>query len=175
MFLLSLEFGIKFVKYFIDMYEMLGNQYFLARNYSRAAENLEKALRKNPRNKRVRRKLIICYTQLGEVEKALNTFISLIKEDVDFVINTDPIDDDCPCSELVFDLERKVAERGESLNDLIVLGILWLYCNVDRSWNYFLQASRMNPDEARIKSVLSILKPRIDHPKLNQQKGGCAI
>ena len=157
------------------MHEMLGNQYFLARNYSRAAENLEKALVKFPRNKRIRRKLIICYTQLGEVEKALNTFISLIKEDIDFIINTDPIDDDCPCSELVFDLERRMSEKGESFNDLVVLGMLWLYCNIERSWNYFQQAARTQPDNPKIKSVLSMLKPKIDNRVLNQQKGGCAI
>ena len=144
------------------MHEMLGNQYFMARNYHRAAENLEKALLKEPKNKAVRRKLIVCYTQLGEVEKALTTFISLIKEDIDFVINTDPIDDDCPCTELVFDLEKKISNKSPSVNDFIILGILWLYCNVQRSWDYFQKAAQLIPDDPRIKSVLSILKTRIN-------------
>ena len=68
------------------MSEMLGNQYFLARNYSRSASELYKALKSDVRSKPIRRKLVICYTQIDEIGKALDTFISLIKEDVDFVI-----------------------------------------------------------------------------------------
>ena len=68
------------------MSEMLGNQYFLARKYSLAAEQLEKALFNDPGSKGIRRKLVVCYTQTGDIDKALQLFLSLIKEDIDFVI-----------------------------------------------------------------------------------------
>ena len=56
------------------MDEMLGNHYFLSRNYGRAAELLDKALRVDPKNKPMRRKLIICFAQTGRVDKALTIF-----------------------------------------------------------------------------------------------------
>ena len=77
--------------------EMLGNQYFLARNYESAAKNLQYALNIDPLNKAVRKKLVICYSQTGEIQKALNVFYNLIEEDIDYLINTDIVSDDCPC------------------------------------------------------------------------------
>lgn len=145
------------------MHEMLGNQCFLARNYLRAAENLEKALWKTPGNKLVRRKLIICYTQIGKIENALQTFLALIKEDIDFIMNSNPVDDDCPCSELVFDMERKYINEIRSLDANLVLGMLWLYCDLNRSFEYFKIAQLLNKQDSAIKSVLTILSAKKKH------------
>ena len=142
---------------------MLGNQYFLARNYLKAAENLTLAMGENPTNKGIRRKLIVCYTQTGESEKALEIFLTLIKQDADFIINTDPIDDDCPCSELVFDYEARLPEKPVKKNLLIILGMLWLYCDLSRSIKYFREALQKDPENTRLKSVLAILNAKINH------------
>ena len=139
------------------MDEMLGNHYFLSRNYGRAAELLEKALRDDPKSKPIRRKLIICFAQTGHVDKALTVFISLIKEDIDFVINTDPIDDDCPCPELVFDMEHGNSNLQSSLDSILVLGMLWLYCNLHKSHEYFTKASNVDNTNKMIKSILALL------------------
>ena len=141
---------------------MLGNQYFLARNFHKAAENLSLATREDPANKGVRRKLIVCYTQTGESEKALEIFLTLIKQDADFIINTDPIDDDCPCSELVYDYEARLPEKPVKKNLLIILGMLWLYCDLSRSIKYFSEALQKDPENIRVKSVLAILNAKIN-------------
>ena len=60
------------------MSEMLGNQYFLARNYDGAAHELAGALLKDAKNKFIKRKLIVCYNQIGQIQKALELFLSLI-------------------------------------------------------------------------------------------------
>jgi len=143
------------------MDEMLGNHYFLARNYARAAELLERALRSEPKNKPIRRKLIICLAQTGHVEQALEVFVSLIKEDIDFIINTDPVDDDCPCPELVFELEHSNVHNHQSLDSMLVLGILWLYCNLQKSFEYFTQAAKLDNDDKMIKSILALLNVRL--------------
>lgn len=143
------------------MDEMLGNHYFLARNYSRAAELLQKALLADPKNKAIRRKLIVCFSQTGQVDKALKTFLSLVKEDIDFVIDTDPIDDDCPCIELVFELERKHANNQESLDFTLILGMLWLYCNLPKSYDYFKNATLMDENNRTIKSIIVLLEAQI--------------
>lgn len=144
------------------MDEMLGNHYFLARNYSRAAELLEKALRVDPKNKLIRRKLIICFAQIGRIDHALTEFLSLIKEDIDFVINTDPVDDDCPCPELVFDMEHGNFINHQSLDSTIVLGVLWLYCNLHKSYEYFTQAANLDQNNKMIKSIMTLLNVRME-------------
>jgi pentatricopeptide repeat protein len=143
------------------MDEMLGNHYFLARNYPRAADLLEKALRSDPKNKGIRRKLIICFAQTGQINKALSVFLSLIKEDIDFVINTDPVDDDCPCPELVFEMENGQVDNYQSLDSTLVLGMLWLYCNFHKSLEYFSQAAKMDTNHKMIKSILALLDVRL--------------
>lgn len=142
---------------------MLGNQYFLARNFHKAAENLSLAAREEPTNKGVRRKLIVCYTQTGESEKALEVFLSLLKQDADFIINTDPIDDDCPCAELVYDYEARLPEEPVKKNLLVILGMLWLYCDLSRSIKYFSEALQIDQENNRLKSVLAILNAKINH------------
>jgi pentatricopeptide repeat protein len=144
------------------MDEMLGNHYFLSRNYGRAADLLEKALRDDPKSKPIRRKLIICFAQTGHVDKALSVFLSLIKEDIDFVINTDPVDDDCPCPELVFDMEHGNSNIQPSLDTNLVLGMMWLYCNLHKSHEYFVEAAAMDNDDKMIKSILALLDARLE-------------
>ena len=81
--------------------EMLGNQYFIARKYERAAISLREALLANPHNNAAKKKLILCYTQLGEVKKALHLFNELIEDDIDLIINTGIEEDYCPCPDLI--------------------------------------------------------------------------
>jgi tetratricopeptide (TPR) repeat protein len=149
------------------MDEMLGNHYFLARNYKRAAELLSNALQADPKNKAIRRKLIICYAQIGQIEKGLQIFLSLIKEDIDFVINTDPVDDDCPCTEIVFELEREHANNKDSLDYNLILGMLWLYCHLPKSMEYFQKATIQDPTNKLIKSILLLLENRFTAEKAN--------
>ena len=144
------------------MDEMLGNHYFLSRNYSRAAQLLEKASRIDPKNKPIRRKLIICFAQTGRIDNALTVFLSLIKEDIDFIIDTDPVDDDCPCPELVFEMEHGNINNDQSLDSTMVLGILWLYCNLHKSFEYFTQAAKMDKNNKMIKSIMTLLNVRME-------------
>ena len=144
------------------MDEMLGNHYFLSRNYGRAAQLLEKASRVDPKDKPIRRKLIICFAQTGRIDDALAVFLSLIKEDIDFIINTDPVDDDCPCPELVFEMEHGNINNNQSLDSMIVLGILWLYCNFHKSFEYFTQAANIDKNNKMIKSIITLLNVRME-------------
>jgi len=143
------------------MSEMLGNQYFLARNYAAAAKQLKKALRHDAKNKSMRRKMIICLNEIGEIRNAFRYFISLVKEDADFIIKTDPIGDDCPCPELVFDAERELNNNLSSVDFVLRLAMLWLYCDIHESFRYFLSAQQMSPADSDIKTILTVLKPKV--------------
>jgi hypothetical protein len=139
------------------MSEMLGNQYFLARKYSLAAAELDKALSKNPTSKGIRRKLIICEIQKGNINRALNLFTTLVKEDVAFIIDADPIRDDCPCPELVYDMEEQFNDNKDSIDYYLKLAMIWLYCDVNKSLHYFNLSMGIDLDNGLIKKIISHL------------------
>ena len=145
----------------VMMSEMLGNQYFLARNYASAAKNLQYALDIEPLNKPVRKKLIICYSQVGEIQKALNIFFNLIVEDIDCIINTDPVGDDCPCPELVTHYGTILPYEENSSDLKMMLGMLWLYCDTNKSLSFFKSVEKIKPEDKRIKSITEILENKL--------------
>ena len=140
------------------MSQMLGNQYFLARDYARATYIFEKELQKYPKHKRMRYKIIICYTQIGEIKKALDVFISLVEDDIEFIMRTDAIADDCPSLDLVFKMEKNLSLNSRSLNFMLTLAMLCLYCDLEKSINYFSAAQQLDSENTMITYVLSLLR-----------------
>ncbi len=138
------------------MSEMLGNQYFMARKFAASVPEFEEALAKTSDNKMIRKKLIICYTQVGQIQRAFQLFHSLIKEDVDFIANTDVIADDCPCPELVEKFSRAQVSDSDLENEL-KLGILWLYCDSNNSLEHFLKAQSSDPNDELLTSTIHII------------------
>lgn len=136
------------------MSEMLGNHYFLARKYSLATRELESALSKDPSNKHIRRKLIICYVQTRKISRAKELFYHLVKQDISFIVETDPIIDDCPCPELVYDLEEQLEDDKNFPEYLMKLGIIWLYCDIKKSIHYFNILQTIEPNDKIIKEIL---------------------
>jgi tetratricopeptide (TPR) repeat protein len=141
--------------------EMLGNKYFLARNYENAALNYQYALQNDPVNKSARKKLIICYTQIGQIKKALENFYQLIKQDIDFILETDPIADDCPCVELTDKYGNILPYENESYDLKLMLSMLWLYCNPEKSLEFFKGVLVENPTEQKIKEIVRLIEERI--------------
>ncbi len=139
------------------MSEMLANQYFMARNYLAASQVMDSFLESHPNNKSIQKKLIICYTQIGKIEKAFDLFYKLIKADVDFIINTDPVSDDCPCPELILATENKIKFIDDLYTQNKILGLLWLYCDLNKSVQYFENTLEQAPSDLTIISILKIL------------------
>ncbi len=143
------------------MYEMLGNQYFMTRNYLGAVEVFEKVLIDDPKNINTRKKIIVCLTQIGKYEKAAEIFTDLISDNIDCIINTHPTKDDCPCPELVLHLEQLLERGNESFTTLKTLGILWLYCDSNRSLHFFRKAKSLKPTDSNINIILDILENKL--------------
>jgi pentatricopeptide repeat protein len=148
------------------MSEMLGNQYFMARNFRDAVKEFEPIYLKAPSNKSIRRKLIIGYTQIGKLKKALELFVELVKEDVEFIINTDPVFDDCPCSEII---EKKPYFPEEKLSSEtnIYSGILWLYCDPKLSVDFLKKVKIDLPEMTELDEVIKIIEKYINNPSKN--------
>ena len=141
--------------------EMLGNKYFLARNYNLAAVNFQETLKSDPINKAIRKKLIICYTQTGQVKKAFDVFYLLAKEDIEFIINTDLVADDCPCDELTAKYGNILPYENESLDLKLMLAMLWLYCSTQKSLKFFKQLFTEIPGDKRIQELISLIENKI--------------
>jgi len=124
------------------MSEMLGNQYFLARKFSEAQLTFEGLIRRGLSNISIKKKLVICYTQTHCYEKALIILNEVIDEDFDSIIDSDPILDDCPCPDLIYELESSGQFVGE-YHKPVVMGIFWLYCDLANSIQYFQKASKL--------------------------------
>ena len=144
------------------MNEMMANYKFLIRNYQNAANELIEVVRKDPLNKKARKKLIICFTQTNQLEKALNLFINLISEDLDFIINTNPEYEDCPCPDLVSKIESGEIERRDISKLYVELGILWLFCNPEKSLENFIKAYEINPENELLKIAIEKISTRVN-------------
>jgi tetratricopeptide (TPR) repeat protein len=138
------------------MHEMLGNQHFMARRYDEAAKELEICYKLNPANKSIKKKLIVCYTQIGKVKLAFELFLDLVTEDIEFIIKTDPLVDDCPCFELV---EKNLFIDKFNLNStdiLTVKGIIWLYCDYEKSLSMFKELDeKLNSN--KVKKIIKLI------------------
>jgi tetratricopeptide (TPR) repeat protein len=142
--------------------EMLGNKYFLTRNYENAALNYQATLNDDPINKSVRKKIIICYTQIGQIQKAFENFYSLVKADVDYIVDTDMVADDCPCAELTTKYGNILPFENESVDLKLMLAMLWLYCSAEKSLNFFEQILIEDPKNFRVREIISIIETRIN-------------
>lgn len=137
---------------------MLANYHFLIRDYYLALEELEKHLSIKPEDKRAKKKLIICYTQTEQLSKAFELFYELVCEDINFIVNTDPESEDCPCPALVEKLEKKEMQRPSNLELYLELGILWLYCDKEKSLKYFEKVRSLDNTDFRISSIIDKIK-----------------
>jgi tetratricopeptide (TPR) repeat protein len=138
------------------MSEMLGNQYFMARNFKAAIPVFENALLKDPQNKAIQKKLIICYLTSDSYFRALNLFHSLVKEDIEFIANTNVELDDCPCPEIIEKTKSRLSFGENSFEMNLSLGMLWLYCDINNSILYFKEALDQEPQNPVIKEILEI-------------------
>ena len=139
------------------MSEMLGNRYFLARQFDKALQYFEAALEESPDNYRVKKRLIICYIHVGQIERALSFFYDIVKIDPSIIINTDPYYDDCPCLDMIPSWESKLNENSSKKEIYETLGMLYLFCNREKSIEYFNKALKESSFKATVSSILKRL------------------
>lgn len=137
------------------MSEMLGNYYFMTNRYQPACNELEDALEKRPSNKAIRKKLILCYLALGNVDKGFRLFQSLAEEDIS-VITSAMVDSSCPCDDILNSFEHRRYPNLSGAEYYKVLAILWLYRDIEMSLKYFKKVKSLNKNE-QIDSILKII------------------
>jgi pentatricopeptide repeat protein len=148
------------------MSEMLGNFYFHQRKFLSAQEHLESSLQSNPSDL-IKKKLIICYTQSGLLDKAVEMLYELIRRDIILIVNTKSEEENCPCSELIYEIENNPKFSNESYNQNLVLGILWLYCDVKKSYTYLLKANAFHMKLPTLPKIIDIISKYLIHNNSN--------
>lgn len=140
------------------MSEMLGNHYFQLRDFSLAERTYECLSQNQLTDLRIIKKLIICYTQTYHLDKALELLLLLIKKDINTLHNSNLKEDDCPCNELIFQIENGKIKYASEYETYISLGILWLYCKHTTSLKYFQMALNKNSKNQNLIKVITFLK-----------------
>lgn len=148
------------------MNEMLGNQYFLSRNYMQAQKELECALEQNPSSTSIKKKLVICHIQTGSTQRALDLFLDTITQDIHSIIDTDPIFDNCPCPQLVYEMENSL-QSPNTKEKILALGMLWLFCDIKQSLNYF---TSVVPSDEKIKKIVLQLQSTLQQLHTTRSK-----
>ena len=143
------------------MSEMLGNYYFQKRDYYSAILQYEGLPKFIHLNNSVKKKLIICYAQQNNVEKSLELFTDLISTDINIIVRTNHEDEMCPCPDLIYEFENNSFNSSNDFEQIVLLGILWLYCNIYKSFNYLNKASLMKPENKNLIKVLRIISDEI--------------
>lgn len=136
------------------MSEMLGNHYFQLRNFTLAEQNYEQLSSNELADLKVLKKLIICRTQTHKLEQALQLLLFLIESNISTIINISRIEDECPCNDLIYQIECGEIKYLTDRETFIALGILWLYCNYQTSINYFKMALNEDKSNELLKKVL---------------------
>lgn len=140
---------------------MLGNRYFIARQFSKAIDHLEKSISYSTNPDKIKKKLVICYIQTGNIERALFHFHDLIRKDPKIIIDTDPYHDDCPCHEIIPNWEKHTKYEEPSTGYFESLAMLYLYCDLEKSIQYFQLAVQDTKYKTIISSILKILTKNI--------------
>lgn len=119
------------------MSEMLANQYFMVRKYSLAKEEYENLFLKGKGDDNIIKKLIVCYVVSSELDKATALFYDLIKRNPQIIIDTKLNDEDCPCPEIIPNIQIGRIKFNSEDEKNLALGILSLYCDINESIKYF--------------------------------------
>jgi len=140
------------------MNEMLGNQYFLARKYEEAKFEFENVHAEIPDNRFVNKKLIICYVQCNQIDQALILFKNFVEHDIQFIINSDPTKDDCPCPEIVKEILDSDLLLSHPIETKLKLAIVTLYIDANQSLKFFKEVATEPRWRPRLTSIIDRIK-----------------
>jgi hypothetical protein len=106
--------------------------------------------------------MILCEIFLGESESALKHLLTILKENPDFIIKTDVDDEDCPCRDLICQLESRPGYSPENNSTILSMSILWLYCSIEKSL-YYLDMLTANYSTLQIQEFKEIIHNYINN------------
>ena len=137
---------------------MLGNRYFIARQFDKALDQYEQAFEHSNFTIKIKKRVIICYIQTNQIDQAIRYFYNLVIKDPAIIIDTDPYLDDCPCPEVIPDWENIKRDNPQTANINEILGMLYLYCDLDKAIKAFEESIALNRQNILVSSIIKKLK-----------------
>lgn len=138
------------------MSEMLANHYYMNHKYFEAARLYNDVLKHNVNNNDAKKKLIPCLIKLGEINKAFELFYDLIKHNSNLITKKNQTKN-CPCLELLSEIENEQRTSLSIKEFYLALAILWSYCNIDNSIRYFELVQSLTPESKKFQEVLLLI------------------
>jgi len=127
--------------------------------FAAAAREFERALANSSHPKGIKKKLIICYTENSEIDKALTLTSEMIREDMSCLTAANAMESDSHCLELISVMEKHfLVERR--LQQCLALAILWLFIDPLQSIRYFEFARTIDSNDDRVSDILALLDKR---------------
>ncbi|MBT4504053.1 MAG: tetratricopeptide repeat protein [Gemmatimonadetes bacterium] len=140
------------------MSEMLANQYFLSGSYERALPLLERFLLNSPDRAYLKNKLLICYLQTDQVDRALEFCLEILRTAPLDLVGSDPCTQRFPCLEQTLQRPGGIPTTPLELNRLAVIN---LFCKPETSLRHLRRSLDLKPGQAPIREILSLLEPHV--------------
>ena len=139
------------------MSAMLGNYFYWQDRFDAAIPEYEAALRHDSGNPGVWKRLVVCYLYLGQLERALPLYLSVL----DHPPLECPSENDsagiCPCQKLLSRMERDCPPESRGPHCWLVLGMLWSFFDLPQSIACFERARLDHPERTVLERVLTRL------------------
>lgn len=145
------------------MCEMLANQYFMMRRYPEAMEIFEKIYSAKKNTVKITAKLILCLIYCKNIDKAFNLFIENLSNDPLIFLNAALKNEDCPCNDLIKKIENEFLLIEAKEEKDIALGILWSYCDINKSIEILEQNNLKNNKYFVSETILTQMKNTSNH------------
>lgn len=129
----------------------------MIRDFPSALAEFEGMLSQNSSLKKIQKKLIICYIQTGRIAKAFKLFSEIVSREIELITSTDLKKDDCPCPEIIESFTAVQSINEDSLDYHLSLGMLWLYCDAEKSLQSFLRVKK-SEDEISSSEIDDVIK-----------------
>lgn len=141
---------------------MLGNQYFMARNFREAIHHFEKASKKHPDDLQLAQKYVICLAVNEQVDAAASEFLRILRCCPSVILTSQNLDPDCPCPEILAKWSLEPPARFDRFHYLTALGILAVFCKRELALAYFCKAREIKPTNAAVREIVEIISTEID-------------
>lgn len=139
------------------MCEMLGNQYFIAQNYSEAIRVYANLINNKKANAEIHKRLIVSYLKTSQMNSALLQFFAILNISRSTTRCDENSKDYCVCREMINEINSNKWENVIGLDRDLMLAMLWYFCDIEESEKYFKRATILAPNDGNLKKINKII------------------
>ncbi len=149
---------------------MLANQYFIVNRFQDACTEFEEILDANPSNSIAKKKLVLCYIHIEEIQSAFKLFAELVTTNINILTENEISIYDKPCKKMISYLKTNPQKLVEK-NKLLILGMLWTYCDINNAKIEFEKLNKILPNDPKIITILTIINHLISQNYKEKENG----